>query len=179
MFEIIKDYQLFGFFGGSVAAYFINMLVQHLRRPKILLGYSVSWHRAVEEGNQGLVVLYKGREIQRLHYFNILLVNIGNRALRDIPVTIKCTSPAEIVEHEVVAPLGANFVTNLSQPSTLYVTCDLLNIKERAEISITVLNGLNKSKHDAILVAARHEDMQFVEIIHPDAVLGIHYEIRS
>lgn len=150
---------LVGALTGSLAAYTLGLGVNYLLRRKKWLGYFVSGRRIAERRNPRLVIRYEDRDIDRIHSYTVTLRNIGNVALRDVPVTIQCASPAEVVECEVTAPPGARFTSTIEKPGTVLLHCDLLNRGERAVVGLTTVNSPGVRPSEDIVLAARQEDL--------------------
>lgn len=101
---------------------------------------------------------YDDREIKRLDSHGIVLRNIGNRPLTNLPVRIESLQ-GEIVEHELMPPEGANF-TQTFENGLLLIICDLLNPGEVATVGLTVAD----SDDGIIKVIARAQNLQIKEI---------------
>ena|SRR2546426_4885144 len=142
MWQFLKDNPfIVGALSGSVAAYLLGLLVSHLRREKRWLGYSIESRNIVRTGHSRLSMKYEDRDIKRLDSHSVLLRNIGNRPLANLPVRIVASDGARIVEHEIEAPDGATFVTSQPKNSEIAVTCDLLNPGEAAAVGLTVADS--------------------------------------
>src|SRR5205823_10320186 len=73
---------------GSLATFLITLWVNHLRREKRWIGYSVSSQSVVMRQSGKLTVQFEGQEIQRLDLHAIVIRNTGNRVLSKIPVKL-------------------------------------------------------------------------------------------
>jgi hypothetical protein len=161
MWQFVKDNPfLVGAFTGSLAAYLLGLLVAHVKREKIWLGFSIVSRNIARRGHGRLSMHYDNREIQRLDSHTVWLRNIGNRALKNLPVAIESPN-GEIVEHVVEAPDGAKFKTELLK-GRLVVTCDLLNQGEFARVGLLVIDA--EGKRPGVKVVARAENLRVKEI---------------
>ena len=98
MWQFIRENSfIVGALTGAVGAFLLKLLVDHLQREKKWIGYSVNSRGIVERGNPNLAITYKNREINRLSSHSVLLRNIGNRPLKELPVRITLSSGGEIV----------------------------------------------------------------------------------
>ena len=167
MWDFIVQYPfIVGALTGSVAAFLLGLWVDYLRREKKWVGVSINSRKIVERGHPKLHITYEGREIERLHSHTILIRNIGNRALKDLPVWISSVDGSEIVEYETEIPEGSKYNISLEGNTSLKIECDLLNQDEAFSVGFTTLN----SKSEAVKVVARGENVICKEIS-PDAKL--------
>jgi hypothetical protein len=142
MAEFLRDYGvLIAFAGGSLTAYLAQLIVSHFRRVKRWLGYSVTSRNIVEADHSEISVRYREEEIARLDSHGILLRNVGNVALSNIPVRIKSGSNSRILDSELSGPEGAEVIQTMVSQSELTVTCDLLNPGEAVSVGLTIADG--------------------------------------
>jgi hypothetical protein len=161
MFEFFKNYPFFlGALTGSLAAYILQLFVNHLRREKKWLGYSINSRNIVSRDHSRLSLSFEGKDIQRLDSHTISIRNIGNKPLVNVPIRIECHNDGSIVEHEVKGPDGSKFTALLESQQTLLVTCDLLNPEETAQLGITIAD----STSGEIKFIARGESLVVKEI---------------
>jgi len=161
MWDFLKSNPfIVGALSGSVAAYLLGLLVSYLRREKRWLGYSVSSRNIVQQGHSKLSMKYDGRDIVRLDSHTILIRNIGNRPLVQLPVRVECVTGSEIVEQEVHAPQGASCATVPDGTGKLVMTTDLLNPGEVVNIGLTVANA----PASEVKVIARGEFLEVKQI---------------
>lgn len=156
MWEFLKENQfVVGALTGSLAVYLLGLLVSHLRREKRWLGYSVESRNIVKAGDSRISMKFENRDIRRLDSHTVVIRNIGNRPLANIPVRIVASEAAEIVEHDLDTPEGANFTANYPKTSEVVVGCDLLDPGEAAAVGLTVAD----SADGEIKVIARMEGL--------------------
>ena len=159
MWQFIHDNPfIIGALTGSLASYLLGLLVSYFRREKTWLGYSLSSRNIVLKGHTQLSMKYGEREISRLDSHTIVLRNIGNRPLKNLPVRIE-SEKGGIVEHELKPPDGAEFTAAL-EGERLTVTCDLLNPGEAATIGLTVADSADGD----VKVIARAESLVVKEL---------------
>jgi hypothetical protein len=151
---------IIGALTGSLATFLLKLLIDYLHREKRWLGYSVNSRKIVEAGHPDLHIRYKDRDIKRLHSHSVIVRNIGNVALKDIPIRIVSEGGGEIVEHEIQPPEGASFGIVLEEQVTLRIDCDLLNRDEAVTVGFTALDSSN----DEVRVVARAENLTFHRI---------------
>lgn len=155
MFKVIGEYQfVVGALSGSLAAYLLGLIVSYLRREKRWLGISITSRMIVERGHQDLTLVYKGRNIERLHSHGATIRNIGNKPLTKQLIRVEMLAPGEMVGYELNQPPGANFQTSTPSPRSLVVDCDLLNPGEAFRIGVTVVDSI-----EPITVTARGENL--------------------
>jgi len=156
MWEFLKDNPfVIGALSGSVTAYLLGLLVSHLRREKRWLGYSIESRNIVRANDSRLSMTFEGRDVRRLDSHTVLVRNIGNHPLSNLPIRVVASDGAHIVEHDLEPPDGANFLVYQSTPNELSVTCDLLNPGEAAAVGLTVAD----SSDDDLRVIARAEGL--------------------
>lgn len=148
MWEFFKQYPfIIGAFSGSLAAYLLGLIVTYLRRDKRWIGYSIENRNVAMKGHTKLKMKFEDRDIERLDSHSVVLSNIGNMALTKQLVTIELDG--EIVEATIKGPAGCKIAEDRKK-STLGLTPDLLNPKERVEIEIT---SADTSRGDLRVVA--------------------------
>lgn len=161
MWEFLKANPfVVGALTGSLAAYLMGLVISHIRREKRWLGYSVGSRNIVPRGHSKLAIKYDGRDIARLDSHTVILRNIGNRPLVNLPVRIECVDGGEIVEHELRGPDGAACAATADGPGKLSITPDLLNPGEVTTVGLTVAD----SKEGELKVIARGELLEVKEI---------------
>jgi hypothetical protein len=149
-----------GALSGSLAAYLLGLLVSHLRRDKRWLGYSVNSRNIVQRGHSKLAIQYDGKSIARLDSHAIVLRNIGNKPLVQLPVRIEALGDGAVVESEVHGPEGAKCPSVVDGTAAIVVTSDLLNPGEVVTIGLTVADA----SRSEVKVVARGELLQVKEI---------------
>jgi hypothetical protein len=161
MWEFIRENSfVIGALTGGLAAYLLSLIVQYLTREKKILGYSVTSRKIVERGHKDLEIKYRGQAIERLYSHQITARNIGNRALKDLPVCISCDG-GELVEFELTSPEGADFqLIHEEGGQTLTINCDLLNRGEQFKVGLT---AIDTSSH-RVSVIARSENLKCKDI---------------
>jgi hypothetical protein len=160
MWQFIKENQfVVGALSGSVAAFLLGLVVNYFKREKIWLGHSILSRNIALKGHSSVSILYESREIQRLDSYTVLLRNIGNRAFKNQPIKIECSS-GEIVDYGVETPDGANFDADVEN-GQLVLICDLLNPGESIKLEVTVMDA---TKPKALKVIARAENLKLKEI---------------
>ena len=156
MWQFLKDNQfIVGALSGSLASYLIGLLVSHLRREKRWLGYSIESRNIVKVGDSRISMRFESRDIRRLDSHTVIIRNIGNRPLSNVPVRIVAPDGAEVVDYEFETPDGAKFTENRPTASEIVVSCDLLNPGEAAAVGLTVAD----SQDSDIKVLARVEGL--------------------
>lgn len=161
MWDVIKENSfVVGALTGSLAAYLLGLLVSYWRREKRWLGYSVISRNIVQRGHSKLSILYDGKHIVRLDSHSIVVRNIGNCALHNVPVQIKSQGGGAIVEHELCVPDGAFCSASADSADKLVVTTDLINPGEVVTIGLTVAD----SGDGKISIKARGELLEVKEI---------------
>lgn len=161
MWEFIKANPfIVGALSGSLAAYLLGLLVSHLRREKRWLGYSVGSRNIVQRGHSKLDIKYDGRDIVRLDSHTVIVRNIGNRPLVQVPIRIECGAGGAIVDGELHAPDGATCRAVADGTGQVVVTTDLLNPGEVVTIGLTVADATATE----IKVIARGELLQVKQI---------------
>lgn len=140
MWEFIKEYQfLVGAATGSLAAYLLGLFVSHVRREKRWLGFSIVSRNIVHAGPKKLALTYAGAAVNRLDSHTVSFRNIGNRALKQLPVKIECDG-GSILDYELSAPAGTEFGAN-STSDYVSLTIDLLNPGEGFSVGLTVADA--------------------------------------
>ena len=140
MMQLLRDNPwVFGALTGSLATYLLQLVIGHVRREKRWIGYSISRH-TIARGGSRLAITYAGRSVERLDSCVLTLSNIGNRALRRLPVTIRAPD-GEILEREVRGPDGATLDVQSPRSSDLAISCDLLNPGENYTLSLTLADS--------------------------------------
>jgi hypothetical protein len=160
MWEFIQENSfIIGALTGGLAAYLLSLLVKYFTREKKVLGYSTTSRKIVERGHQDLEIKYRGQVIERLYSHQVIVRNVGNRALKDLPVRISCDG-GKLVEFELTAPEGAEFPVTREDDQSLVVDCKLLNRGEHFEVGLTAIDTIASS----ISVVARAENLKCKEI---------------
>jgi hypothetical protein len=156
MWQFLKDNPfIVGALSGSLAAYLLGLLVSHLRREKRWLGYSIESRNIVKADDSRVSMKFENRDIRRLDSHSVLVRNIGNRPLANLPVRFVASDGSLIVEHDLELPDGANFQVLQSKSNEINVTCDLLNPGEAASVGLTVAD----SPDNELRVIARAEGL--------------------
>lgn len=154
MSDFFKDNSyLIPFLTGSVPAFFIGLLVSHLKREKKWLGYSISSRNIVKRGHANLSMKYDQREIKSLDSHEILLRNVGNKPLVNLPVSIQ--TDGELVEHSLTVPSGMKAEVGFVGNNGLRIEFDLINRNESVTLTLTVAD----SKEREVKVIARDENL--------------------
>lgn len=83
---------IIGALTGSLAAYLFRLLISYLRREKRILSYIISSRKIVERCYPKIDIRYDNKPIERLYSHKITIRNDGNRAIKKIPIKIKCDS---------------------------------------------------------------------------------------
>jgi hypothetical protein len=181
VWEFIKQNQfIVGALSGSVAAYLLGLLVSHLRREKRWLGYSVSSRNVVQSGPKKLSLTYDGQTIERLDSHTVVFRNVGNRALKNLPIRISPPTNGRILDWELDAPAGAEFHAKPGNEG-LVVTIDLLNPGEAFGIGFSVADA-NSLEGTQVIARAeflelraigdRAETGELLEALLPHVFLG-------
>jgi hypothetical protein len=160
MWEFIQKNQfVVGALSGSLAAYLLGLIVSHLRREKRWLGYSVTSRTIVQSGPSKLHLEYDGNPIKKLDSHTVVVLNIGNRPLGNLPVKIESLGSGRILESELSAPNGANFSVE-SDGSKIIINVDLLNPGETFSVGLTIADS---SSDQGVGVVARAEYLKIRE----------------
>jgi hypothetical protein len=145
MLDFLMKYAfIIGALTGSVAAYLLGLFVNYVRREKRMLGFSVRSRKIVELGHKDLTIFYKGQPIERLYSHEVTIKNIGNRALKDLPVKIKFEK--EFLDPELNQPEGAQFKMTIENNNEIVVNCDLLERNESLYIGFTSIDLVENDK---------------------------------
>jgi hypothetical protein len=160
MWQFLRDNPfVVGALSGSMATYLLGLLVSHIRREKRWLGYSVESRNIVRAQDSRLSMKFENRDIRRLDSHTVLIRNIGNRPLTNLPVRVVASNGAHIVEHDLDPPDGASFQVQQPTPNEINVACDLLNPGEAAAVGVTVAD----SPDDDLRVMVRAEGVDCEE----------------
>lgn len=160
MWEAVKEYSfVFGLIGGSLSAYLLGLLVNHLRRDKRWLGYFLTSRNIVSSDHSDLSVKYKGESIKRLDSYSVHVENIGNRPLVNIPVRVTGSSTTRIIETDTNAPEGMDFTESASGGSEVMFTFPLLNVGEVVIIELTVVDA-----DEPLKLTSRVAEMTLVQL---------------
>lgn len=160
MLEALKEYQfLVGALTGSVAAFILGLIVTHHRRERTWLGFSVNTRNIVNHGHTNLSMKFDQRDIKRLDSHAVVLRNVGNRPLKNLPIRIS-SKGGEIVEHEFTKPDGMVIESAFKSANELLVTCDLINAGEAITVGLTVAD----SENGTVKVVARAENLSVKDI---------------
>jgi hypothetical protein len=161
MWKFLKDNPfVVGAVTGSLAAYLLGLLVSHFRREKRWLGYQVTSRTIVQKGHSKVSMKFDGSDIVRLDSHTVHVRNIGNRALVELPVRLKCGNEGRIVEYEIRVPDGATFKANVENDRDLVVAVDLLNPGEAFVVGLTAADAPGGT----VDVVARGEYLELREI---------------
>lgn len=181
MWEFIRQNQfIVGALSGSLAAYLLGLLVSHYRREKRWLGYSVSSRNVVRSGPKKLSLTYDGQSIDRLDSHTVVFRNIGNRALKSLPVRIRPPANGRVLDWELDAPPGAEFEAKLAGDG-LIVTIDLLNPGEAFGLGFSVADAGSLEGVDVVAraeflelraIGDRADTGEFLEAVLPHMVWG-------
>lgn len=195
MLNFLEKYPfVIGALTGSVAAYLLGLLVNYIRREKKILGYSIQSRKIVEIGHKDLTIHYKGQPIERLYSYQVLIRNVGNRALKELPVRIKFES--DFLDPELIQPDGAQFKIVIEKSNEIVVHCDLLERNESLKIGFTSIDvvkndtnidiknsGLRGINAPKISITARAENLQCKDLdtLYPtstsDIIASLAYEV--
>lgn len=167
--NFLKEYSfIIGALTGSVAAFFLNLLVNYVKRERKAIGYSIISRKIVESGHKDLEIRYKGQPIKRLYSHQVTVRNVGNRALKELPVRIKFQDT--FLEPELSQPDGATFGMTVENNKEIIVNCDLLERGEKFQVGFTSFEGLEQKLPDqynlilkptpSISVIARVENLE-------------------
>jgi hypothetical protein len=161
MWQFIKDNPfIVGALTGSLASYLLGLLVSYLRREKKILGYSRLSRKIAERGGKDLNIEYKGQQINSLYSHQVIIRNIGNRALKDVDVQIICDG-GKFVDLKFDVPKGANYIPRKEdEDKKVIIKCDLINRGESFTVGLTSIN----SKSEDVSVVARDENLICKEI---------------
>lgn len=156
MWEFVeKNPFIVGALTGSLATYLLSLIVNYLSREKKVLGYGKVSRKIVEARTPDLEINYRGQPIKVLYSHQVIIRNVGNRPLRDVPVRLGYDG-GKLLECELTKPDGADFkLINDNDEQVIVVQCDLLNRKEFFQVGLTVCD----SKSDSISVTARAENL--------------------
>lgn len=145
---------------GSLAAFLLGLGIEYYQREKKSLGYSIASRKIVDRGDKNLEIKYKDHLIDNFYSHQVTVRNIGNRALKDIPIRISCDRGI-IVESELSTPVGSDYKKeNIDNDRTILVNCDLINRGEAFLVGLTTMN----TNSESISVAARSENLTLKEI---------------
>lgn len=194
--QFLKDYSfLIGALTGSVAAFFLNLFVNYIKRERKILGYSVVSRKIIEGGQKDLEIRYKEKPIKRLYSHQVTIRNVGNRALKDLPVKIKFDDT--FIDPELTQPDGAEFTMTTTNDKEIIVSCDLLERNENFKIGFTsIVEAEEKEPKESseyirsildtprITVIARVEDLECRDLdvsVYPiepkDLIASVAYDI--
>lgn len=161
MWEFLKDNTfIVGALSGSLASYLLGLLVSYLRREKRWLGYSIDSRNIVKAQDSRVSMKFENQDIRRLDSHTVLIRNIGNRAISNLPVRVLASEAAYFVEYDIEPPEGSSFQIQQPTPNEINVTCDLLNPGEAATVGLTVAD----SSDDKLRVIARAEGLTVKKI---------------
>lgn len=151
---------LVGAVTGSLATFILGEIVKYYRREKKTLGYSISSRKIIERGDRDIEIRYKNQEINNIFSNQVTIRNIGNRALKDLPIKIGCDN-GKILENELSSPEGANYtISNQDNDKSIIINCDLINKGESFHFGFTSINV----ESEKISVIARGENLTLKEI---------------
>jgi hypothetical protein len=132
---------LIGALTGSVPSYLLGLLVGWIRRERLLLGFAITSSHAVKKGLRNLHAIYDHMPVSNLDSHEIVLRNIGNRPLTNLPVRIQSEPGSKIVAVEIRPPHGAAPAYELGHDCKAIVRIDLLNPRESLIVRLTVANA--------------------------------------
>ena len=153
---IEKNNFIIGALTGSLAAYLLGLVVNYFKRKKKIITYSIENHIIAESGHKELKIEYKGQLIERLYSHQAIIINDGNRPLKNIQIQITCDGGTFVEEKIIKSPRGVNYVTSReNQDEKIVIKCDLINKSETFTVGLTSING----KSENIYIVTREENL--------------------
>lgn len=161
MLDFLRENQfLVGALSGSLAAYLLGLFVNYLKRQKKWLGYAVESSVVIDANIPDASLVFKGKHATSVCTHQIIIKNIGNVALKNIPCNIAIKDPGKIIDFDYRAPPGLKFDILKENENSLNFEIALLNKAESIVIRITDVNNRDLS----IEFLSRQEDMELKSI---------------
>ena len=145
---------------GSLASYLLGLLVSHFRREKRLLGFAIDSRNIVRASHSDLSMAFKGQSINILDSHTVLLKNVGNRPLTNVPVRIVADQAALILEQTTKSPDGVSITAERQNGAEFSFVIDLLNQQETVIFGFTVSDSVTGK----LKLISRMEGVQLVDL---------------
>ncbi len=153
---------------GSVAAFFLGLLVNHLRRERCTLVYETTSLNAALRGFTKLTMRYEDRDIARLDSHVVVFTHTGNRSLVDISAKIFPLGKGKAHEIECVYPPREDTWAK-AQDTEVVVPIRLLKPGEQIKISLVTTD----SEGGVVKVICREPKVHFEQLQRDSVVLSL------
>lgn len=150
--------QVLTFIGGGLVVFILEQVIQHFRREKRVLGYTLDSKVLIEKSHPDLKISYKGMDVSKVIFHSIVLRNVGNMCLKDFPVYIQGGGGKFYFAH-TSAKAGIECKKIDSGPGFAF-TVNLLNPEDEVKIELTLLDAVD----ERLVVDARAENLKIKNI---------------
>ncbi len=150
--------QVLTFLGGGLVVFILEQIINYIRRERHVIGFIADSRVIAEKSDKDLKIEYKGLEIERLISHKVILKNIGNKCLKEVPFYLQ-GSGGGFFFAELAAKPGIHTKTIEGEPCFAF-SVDLLNPGDEVTVTLTILDAADVK----LTVDARAEHVRVKDI---------------
>lgn len=139
---------------GSVGSLLLASIWNYFAKNREVLEFIVE-NRPLAQAAGGLVMMYEGVTVERIDSYVVTLRSGGNTAIKDLTVTLVCSS-GNIVDSRLSLEVpGAKLILKQESETALQLRFDMLKPKEEIGIAFVLANATKNT----VSIQARQENL--------------------